>query len=182
MKKFLLPLLLILSTNAFAKWPSEDDSAGEPREPGPLSVVFHEETLIDASSATIWEVMTDLASYSEWNPWVIKAEGEMAKGGIVWVDVKLGLFTMHAKHVVLVVEPESRLCWRDAGWNANFVYGQRCRTLSVQPDGKVLYSVDLLVDGILSGTSKLFQGKDLATGLAAETKAIRERAESLEEK
>ncbi len=177
MKRLLL-ILAFMPSLAFAKWPSEDDSAGEPRVPGPLSVVYRDEIVIDAGTDKIWDVMTDLPAYEQWNPWVTQAEGDMVKGGIVWVDVKLGLITMRAKHVVLTVEPESRLCWRDAGWNANFVYGQRCRTLTVQPDGTVLYQVELLVDGILSGTSQIFQGKDLKAGLAAETLAIKERAEN----
>jgi uncharacterized protein YndB with AHSA1/START domain len=148
-----------------------------PREPGAHSVVFREEAVIAAHPARIWRLLVDLPGYSNWNPWVIRAEGDAAPGGAVEVDVVLGKHTMRAQHVVLVVEPEARFCWRDAGWNSWFVYGQRCRTLRPQADGTVLFQQELLLDGPLSSIAKLVNGRDLRHGMAAETAALKEHAE-----
>jgi len=161
--------------------PASADAEGsgdtEPRVPGPHSVVLHEEAVIKAEPSRIWQILVDLPRYSEWNPWLTRAEGRAEPGAEVDVDVVLGNRTMKAKHVVLAVEPEKRFCWRDAGWNSWFVYGQRCRTLDRQADGTVLFRQELLLDGPLAGLAKLTQGKDLQAGMAAETAALKARAE-----
>lgn len=35
---------------------------------------------IDASPATVWETLTDLEAYTEWNPFVTSAKGTIEKG------------------------------------------------------------------------------------------------------
>lgn len=176
---FLIALLIGLSSKAYAGLPSLDDTPLPPREPGPLSKVYTDEILIDAPMETVWDVILDLPRYTEWNPWVKEAEGDMDKGGIVWVKVKLGPIDMKAKHVVLLNEPYKRFCWRDAGWNANFVYGQRCRTLEMTEEGLVHYKVELLVDGVLSSLANWGQGPFLQAGMASETEALKARAEAM---
>jgi hypothetical protein len=155
-----------------------DDSAGPPRTPGPLSIVYHDEAVIAASVDRIWDILTDLPRYSEWNPWVVDAEGKVEHGEIVWVDVILNNNKMRAKHVVLTVNPKTDFCWRDAGWNSAFVYGQRCRTLTPQADGTVLFQVDLLLDGLFSKVADLTEGPSMRSGMANETLALKQRAEA----
>jgi hypothetical protein len=151
----------------------------EPRVPGKQSVVFDAEAVIDADVADVWDAITDFASYPEWNPWVLSAVGESTPGSSVDVVVMNGKSTMKAKHTVLHGKPLERFCWKDAGWNAWFVYGQRCRTLTVQPDGMVHYQVELMIDGALSHLAALFYGPGIREGIAAETAALKLRAEAL---
>ena len=158
--------------------PGDDDTALEPRTAGKWSVLFQEQTVIAASPAKIWSVLTDLSTYAEWNPWIPSAEGVLEPGGIVWCDVVLGEKKQRFKHVVLTVEPETRLCWRDAGWNSAFVYGQRNRSLQPQPDGTVLFTQEILIDGLLSKIASLTHGPSLRTGLRLETAALKQRAEA----
>jgi uncharacterized protein YndB with AHSA1/START domain len=148
------------------------------RAASPSSVIFRQEVAIAAPAARIWDILVDLPRYAEWNPWLRRAEGDLVPGGVVWADVLLGDRQMRAKHVVLTVEPGVRLCWRDAGWNAAFVYGQRCRTLRPLPDGTVLFRQEILLDGALSGIAERATGSALRTGLGAETAALKARAEA----
>jgi uncharacterized protein YndB with AHSA1/START domain len=150
-----------------------------PRVPGKLSVVFSAETVIDADVEDVWEVMTDFASYPDWNPWVRRAVGDLAPGSEVDVDVMMGKNKMNVKHLMLNSETGKRFCWKDWGWNATFVYGQRCRTLTVRADGQVHYKVDLLIDGAMSHIAALFYGPSLREGLDKETPALKARAELL---
>ncbi|GGU23734.1 SRPBCC domain-containing protein [Lentzea flava] len=150
----------------------------DPRAPGEHSVVYRVDTVISASQERVYGLITDFPGYASWNPWVVRAAGGTSPGDEVKVDVVLGSITMAAKHTVLNGVPGQRFCWKDAGWNAWFVYGQRCRTLTTQPDGTVLLSNELLIDGILSGGTDHFMGKAMRDGMQAENAALKRIAES----
>jgi hypothetical protein len=150
----------------------------DPREPSARSIVYRHDTVIAASPQRIWSLLVDLPAYSSWNPWVVRAAGEVRRGGEATVQVMLGAWRMRARHRVLTVDPERRFCWRDAGWNARFVYAQRCRELTVRPDGTVLVAQTLLIDGVLSRLAAVFMGWALTRGMAAESAALKRRAES----
>ncbi|WP_394618034.1 SRPBCC domain-containing protein [Lentzea sp. JNUCC 0626] len=150
----------------------------DPREPGVHSVVYRAETVISAPQQRVYDLITNFDGYARWNPWVVKASGGTAPGDEVRVDVLLGPVRMAAKHTVLNGVPGQRFCWKDAGWNALFVYGQRCRTLTTQPDGTVLVTNELLVDGVLSGGTDLFIGKAMKDGMQAENAALKRTAEA----
>ncbi|MFS8097348.1 SRPBCC domain-containing protein [Lentzea alba] len=150
----------------------------DPREPGEHSVVYRVDTVISAPQERIYALITDFPGYARWNPWVTKAAGGTSPGDEVKVDVILGSHTMAAKHTVLNGVPGQRFCWKDAGWNAWFVYGQRCRTLTSQPDGTVLVSNELLIDGVFSGGADFMMGKAMRDGMQAENAALKQVAES----
>jgi uncharacterized protein YndB with AHSA1/START domain len=153
-------------------------SSGEPQAPTSTSVVLAASALIAAPPERIWSILVDLPAYREWNPWLTAAAGTIAPGADVRVRVVLNGATRDADHVVLAVEPGHKLCWRDAGWSTIFVYGQRCRWLDRRSDGSVYFSQELLLDGPFAELAERRYGASLRAGMAAETAALRQRAES----
>jgi uncharacterized protein YndB with AHSA1/START domain len=148
-----------------------------PRERARCGQLYRVETTIAASPARVWSVLTDLPSYRAWNPWLHSAEGRLAPGAGVRARVVLGKELRTADHVVLVVEPERRLCWRDAGWTTIFVYAQRCRWLEPAPGGGVHFVQELQLEGAFSALARAMYGPALEAGIVAETEALRARAE-----
>lgn len=149
----------------------------DPREPGAHSVVYTTETVIAADSADVWRLLVDLPGYQRWNPWVIQASGGAEPGADVRVKVILGAHTMDAQHTVLNGVPGRKFCWRDAGWNSWFVYGQRCRTITPHPDGTVVLKNELLLDGVLSGGADHVMGRAMKAGMEAENAALKQAVE-----
>ncbi len=45
---------------------------------------------IDAPVERVWEILTDLDSYSEWNPVILQPRGELRPGGNIDFKIKLG--------------------------------------------------------------------------------------------
>ncbi len=140
-------------------------------------VAYREQAVIAADQARIWNLLVDLPGYSSWNPWIVRAEGDATPGSLVKVDVVIGQHVMAAQHTVLVVEPQTTFCWKDSGWNALFVHGQRCRTLQRRADGTVLFTNELVLSGILSPAADLTIGKAMRDGIKAETAALKRAAE-----
>jgi hypothetical protein len=149
-----------------------------PRSPSPTTVVYEEEATIAAPVDVIWNTLVDLPGYASWNPWVVQAKGEVTPGASVGVQVVMGPIQQHADHFVMTVDAERSFCWRDAGWNSWFVYGQRCRWLTPQPDGTVHFKQQLLLDGALDHFADATNGPCLRSGMAAETAALKATAEA----
>lgn len=149
-----------------------------PRSPGPKTVQWDADAIIDAPRDVVWDLLMDLPHYKDWNPWITSAEGTVTPGAHVHVNAVMGPITEPFDHVVMTVTPKSFFCWRDSGWNSWFAYGQRCRWLDETPDGKTHFHQQVLVDGPLDIVAKIFNGPCLAAGIANETQAIKATAEA----
>ncbi|HTA09448.1 MAG TPA: SRPBCC domain-containing protein [Streptosporangiaceae bacterium] len=69
-------------------------------------------TDIDAPPLEVWAVLTDLASYPQWNPLFPEASGELAVGSSVTLKtVQPRGRTMTVKAIVLAVAPGAELRW-----------------------------------------------------------------------
>ena len=138
------------------------------------------EAQIDASPERVYDVLTDLERYSEWNPWIIAVRGDGRVGGPpVEAEVKLGNKTMTVGHRILVAAPPQVFQWCDVGWFTHFVYGQRTRYVRARPDGGVDYHVELLLAGSLVWLVRVLYERHLRAGMDAETAALKARAESV---
>jgi hypothetical protein len=67
---------------------------------------------INAAPAQVWQVLTDLSAYPDWNPFIVSAEGEVRKGAkLVNKLSQANGGTMTFKPTVLVAAPERELRW-----------------------------------------------------------------------
>ena len=67
---------------------------------------------IDATPLAVWTVLTDLASYPEWNPLFTEATGELSVGSAITLkSVQARGRTMTVKATVVAVQPGAELRW-----------------------------------------------------------------------
>lgn len=71
--------------------------------------VFEAQIEIDAPIDVVWQHLTDFASYPEWNPYILSAEGELKQGALVRFTVAGLPMTLTAPIVSLVENQE--LIW-----------------------------------------------------------------------
>ena len=70
------------------------------------------EITIEAPAQRVWEVLTDLGSFSDWNPFMQRASGEVAVGKKLVVYLKPpGGMGMSFKPRVLKVDPNREFRW-----------------------------------------------------------------------
>ena len=72
----------------------------------------HNEIEINATPDKVWEVLTDLESYSEWNPLLYRAEGKVALGEQVSISAKSASSDMDFTCSVIKVEPNRQFSWK----------------------------------------------------------------------
>lgn len=70
---------------------------------------------ISAPPDAVWAVLTEFAAYPEWNPFIVKASGGLAKGGRLSITVALpsrGGQRVGFRPVITVLEPGRMLAWK----------------------------------------------------------------------
>ena len=80
----------------------------------PANVVVSEKVEIDAPASVVWEVLTDLPRYGEWNPFCPAMESTLEMGAPVKMRlnsyVEPGTMVDNVEYVC-AFEPERRLSW-----------------------------------------------------------------------
>jgi hypothetical protein len=66
---------------------------------------------IQASPEAVWEVLTDLEAYAEWNPQLYRGEGHVALGQIVQVSARTATKDMDFACTVVRVDPHREFAW-----------------------------------------------------------------------
>lgn len=134
---------------------------------------------VEAPPEWVYRTIADVASYGEWNPWVVRAEGTSGAAAKVGDDVvarvKLGGRRMRVGHRVLVARPGERFGWRDLGWFTPLAGGRRLRWIEPSDGGsRVVCRIQLY--GPLARLAWWLHGKAIREGMAAEARALAERA------
>lgn len=66
---------------------------------------------IDAAPARVWEVLTDLAAFGEWNPFIVSANGSLEAGGRLTLRMRAGGKTFTVRPSVVEVAEARLLRW-----------------------------------------------------------------------
>jgi len=91
---------------------------------------------IDASRSAVWEVLTDLPSHAEWNPFIRKISGDVTEGGRLIVEITPpGGKAMVFKPTVTVVAPDSEFRWLGRLLIPGIFDGEHIFTLESLPSG-----------------------------------------------
>lgn len=132
---------------------------------------------IDAPPALVWDVLTDLESYPDWNRYASQAIGELEVGGEVKIEVPQWRGKRSwINNVVTDIVDEERLCWRSTSWFDFLVTGTRCRLLEPLPGGGTRFSEVEEMSGPLAGLVKRGMGEQLLGGLQDECDSVRDEA------
>src|SRR5262245_53095997 len=117
---------------------------------------------IDAPIETVWRVMTDLARYSEWNPFVVKIDGPLEVGGALKLEVQWESGG-GASTVEVVTRLDAPSGGRAAmeyvftGWlpRLALVRGSRLQALEQEPGKPTVYTTTEHFSGLLAGAIPL---------------------------
>ena len=73
---------------------------------------LHSEIEIEAAPELVWSILTDFASYPQWNPFIRRIHGSPTTGGSLEVRIQpSGAKGMTFRPTILVAEPARELRW-----------------------------------------------------------------------
>jgi hypothetical protein len=135
------------------------------------------EIVIDAPPEAVWQVLTDLERYGQWNAYSPSAKGDLRVGGVVAIVAHLGNEQQHVNNRVLELIPNERLCWQSMNIYRWFVTGVRCRTLEVMPSQHTRFRQQETFTGLLSGVVRRWYESRIRAGLQIECESLRREVE-----
>jgi hypothetical protein len=124
------------------------------------------EVEIDAPPERVWEVLTDFASYPDWNPFIRSIEGEPRAGSRLNVRIEPpGARGMTFRPTVLAAEPARELRWLGRLFVPGLVDGEHRLALEPLEGGRSRFIQSErfsgllvgLVTGTLAGTERGFE-------------------------
>jgi hypothetical protein len=140
---------------------------------------IHTEIEIDAPAEKVWRVLTDLAAYPEWNPFVRRVEGEFSVGARLHVTIQpSGARGMSFRPTVLVAEPNRELRWLGRFWLPGLFAGEH--SFSIEPLGeeRVRFVQRERFGGLLVPFLSKILDRDTGRGFEEMNRALKLRAES----
>jgi hypothetical protein len=97
------------------------------------------EITIDAPPARVWEMVTDLAAYKTWNPFIVESSGQAVLGERLTCRPRLGRKRIATFHpVVTQVEKERVFAWTGHVLVKGLADGVHIFELKPEGDGTVL--------------------------------------------
>ena len=133
---------------------------------------------VDAPAARVWQVVSDFERYPEWNPFIVRAAGELRVGERLDVTIVApGMKLVSFRPRVLDVEPGHLVRWKGEFKLPGLFDGRHALTVDPLDGRRSRFTTHEDVTGILLP----FAGRVMAAsqqGFELMARALKERAEA----
>jgi len=146
----------------------------------PNNVARSEKYDIDAPAAVVWDILTDLKRYPEWNPFCVQAESTLEMGAPITMSITNTWNpgeTMRVVEYVCAFEPERLLSW-GMHWTPDWPYAaRRDQVIETLGPAKCRYYSTDAFHGETGVHVMRFAGPWVKAGFDATARALKKRAE-----
>ncbi|WP_028314705.1 SRPBCC domain-containing protein [Desulfatibacillum aliphaticivorans] len=140
---------------------------------------IHTQIVINASAELVWSILTDLAGYGEWNPFILESAGRPALGARLTCRPRMPgtnrILTFHPK--VTRCAPQKIFAWKGGVLFPGLADGEHIFEIHQQPDGGVLHVHRQAFSGLLSPFIPKNVLERTKTGFEMMNEALKARAE-----
>jgi hypothetical protein len=135
---------------------------------------------IDAPVDVVWEVVTDLPRYGEWNPFQVSARSTLEPGDPIFMQVQIfDLFTQPQRETIFECKPPEVLAYGLAALPLGALRSHRAHELEANGVSCTRYRSHFELDGWLAPLTRGLLGERLEAGFEAASLALKERSETL---
>ena len=135
---------------------------------------------IDTPAAVVWEVITDLPAYGEWNPFVVGCRSTLVVGAPIAMQVRVfPWFAQPQTETIFDHIAGEKLCYGVEGGAVGAIVSRRCHELYPLGRERSRYRSHFELSGWMGGVVRVLLGGRLRHGFEAMSFAIQRRAEEL---
>jgi hypothetical protein len=135
------------------------------------------EIIIDAPASTVWTLLTDLPGYADWNPFIVRSEGQVVPGARLRNTMRNGDRDITFTPRVLHVEPGQRFEWLGHLWIKGLFDGRHTFEVKALGPNRCQLTQGEHFSGLLSGLILRQIGSDTRQQFVAMNQALKARAE-----
>jgi hypothetical protein len=136
--------------------------------------------MINASADKVWNVLTDFGSYPDWNPFVIKLEGDTQEGNQIVVNLKMeGSKPQTFQPMVLKKELNKEFRWKGKLFVQGLFDGEHYFQLNRISENETEFIHGEVFSGVLVAPIMSLIGEKTENGFNAMNSALKSRAEGL---
>ena len=130
-----------------------------------------------ATPEKVWQILTDLEKYPEWNPFIRHAIGKAEVGKTVDIDFQPDSKGMKLHCTVVTVEPNRELCWKYHVISPSLFSGEHSFTIDPVGANQVRFIDREIFNGLLvplqakdidTNSKRGFEAMDIALKVKAE--------------
>ncbi|MET7767730.1 SRPBCC domain-containing protein [Nocardia sp. NPDC005366] len=145
-----------------------------------MGFVIDAAVYIDATADLVWQVITDLPRYGEWNPFVTRCESSLEPGEPIDMTVAVfGSTPRRQREWIRSHTPGRELSYSMKPVPLGALHSLRSHTVTPVGDGRTRYESHFELDGWLHPVVAAVLGKNLRAGFEGMTAGIQLRSESL---
>ena len=135
---------------------------------------------IEAPQAQVWAVLTDIARYGEWNPYVTGVDSTLEVGSPAVLTVQQGDRQMTVPEEIHENDGAGVLAWKYAAETPSWaIYAVRYQVLTPLGPARTRYHTYEDFRGVLAPLVMLTQRGRVQNGFDATAQALKQRAERL---
>jgi hypothetical protein len=140
---------------------------------------LHSEIEIDASAERVWHLITDFASYPQWNPFIRTISGQPTTGQSLEVSIEPpGGRAMTFKPTILNAEPNRELRWLGHLLVPGLFDGEHSLTIQPLDENRVRFIQREAFKGLLVPLFSRSLDNNTQRGFEEMNRALKERAEA----
>jgi hypothetical protein len=141
---------------------------------------LHSEIEIQAPAERVWQLLTDFASFPQWNPFIRKASGAIQVGGRLEVNIQpSGASGMTFRPTVLKAEPNRELRWLGHLLIPGLFDGEHIFTIEPLDETRVRFTQREVFTGLLVPVFARGLDTDTRRGFEEMNQALKARAEQV---
>ena len=135
---------------------------------------------IQASAERVWQLLTDFASFPQWNPFIRKATGNIRVGERLEVNIQpSGASGMTFRPTVLKAEPNRELRWLGHLLISGLFDGEHSFAIELLGEGRVRFTQREVFTGLLVPLFARGLDTDTRRGFEEMNQALKARAEQV---
>ncbi|MEC3956473.1 SRPBCC domain-containing protein [Nocardia sp. CDC153] len=145
-----------------------------------MAFVIDKTVEIDAPAELVWQVLTDVDKYGEWNPFCLECKTTLEPGSPIDMKVRLvGPKPKKQREFIRTHTPGKEFSYNMKPLPLGLLSSERSHTVTTLEDGRTRYFSHFQLNGALAPAVSGLLGRALTTGFIDMTDAVKARAEAL---